>query len=105
MEPIPVTLRETMEAWLVDPNPDKRLHARNRLAIMDGGEVVSEPQPPRIFRRYDGPLPNCLYASPGLETSCRPIRCHAHYGVSCGGSHTTLEHCQRCLTPPSRKPT
>ena len=51
---------------------------------------------------YTGPLPDCRHASPGLSTSCNVIRCAAHHGSTCGGSHASLDHCSRC---PQRIPT
>ena len=30
---------------------------------------------------------------------CNPWKCWAHYGATCGGSHTDDAHCLRCLYP------
>lgn len=68
-----------------------RLPAQSPVAA-DAGRV-------RRMTPYTGPLPACLYASPGLNGSCNPIRCWANRGTTCGGSHATLDHCQRCLYP------
>jgi len=95
-----MTLRDVMVSWLSDPDPVKRSHARNRLAILDGTADPPEPAPPPRFTppaRYAGPMPACLYASPALAGSCNPVRCWAHRGTPCGGSHATPEHCAACL--------
>ncbi len=61
-----------------------------------------KPKSRRLFAPYDGPLPDCVHARRGLAGSCNPIRCTAHHGTTCGGSHAPPEHCQTCA---HREPT
>ncbi len=84
-----MTTHDLMRQWLESGDPVKVAHATWRLTQPD-----SQPVTP-----YTGPLPTCPYASPGLTGSCNPIRCWANRGITCGGSHSTLDHCHRCLYP------
>jgi hypothetical protein len=100
-----MTIADLMLQWLDSGDPTKVAHSRFRMA-------QPKPSSPRGLGAYFAgvralnpliPLPpglTCLYASPGrgpINGGGLPIRCWAHYGCNCGGSHSDAAHCARCL--------
>ena len=95
-------LEQLMREWLTDPDEQRRVHARNRLAIGFG-----PPDPADEHRRRADAeatrarleLHRRVRACPEIDVHCGcdfPT-CRAGRGNHDDGARTDVEHCARCL--------
>lgn len=95
-------LERLMREWLTDPDENRRLHARNRLAIGFGPPDPADEQRRRAdaeATRARLELHRRVRACPEIDVhcGCDLPTCRAGKGDYDDGVRTSVENCARCL--------
>jgi len=88
-----------MRSWLDDPDPVKREHARNRMAIGFDDESNLPPPDPAPPARFNPAVYHIVRECPHRDSACgcAAPTCRAGKGDWDGGRQTSFENCLRCL--------
>lgn len=95
-------LERLMGEWLTDPDEQRRIHARNRIAIGFGPPDPADEQRRRAdadATRARLELHRRVRACPEIDVhcGCDLPTCRAGRGDHDGGARTGLENCVQCL--------